>query len=269
MIRDTTQRGDVVLVSLDQSPEEMAEALIADTLPPKFLYEFDVSTRAGQEELGGAILTRHLFATLERDELIEFVKRNAVAIRAGGLNWLKDLRRKLDGQPELSTPTKHLDEALTNIEHIVSGHPERVDLVSSRLLWLLNAIWHKVSADKMSYDEALQCVKKPEHVQRIAPRALEYLLSDYVYANVEPRIEYLMLIGDCARLIGDAEAAAGAMLIVGALEPPLDRAALRRWVQRVGELVSQAGPNRREGALRATRKLSRLLGEPAVDDGDF
>jgi hypothetical protein len=264
---DPPLQGDgYVAVSVDDDAEQMADELIADTLPRTFLNEIDLAAPGGLEELLVCLVLRHQQAAIEKDELVAFVQRNqAVLRRTSLLEMLSSQIEEADDEAFL----RYLHDLVEQIRHVLAGRIDRVDLVSSRLLWLCVALHFKVDAGRMTHDEAVAVLRKDQHRQRIGPRAVLYMCKDYMDNRdtlSDPRIEYVMLLTECALLSGDAASLVFAFILLSDTPPPVDVNGWLRLVERAAAKLRAMGKLFPEGEQFLQRARTRFADHVADDD---
>jgi hypothetical protein len=85
----------MIAVSLEGDPEQVAGALVGQSLPDFFLSDIDLSTSMGMARWLNALVSRPYMASIEADELVAFVDRNRDFLRDGRL--LEALKESVEG----------------------------------------------------------------------------------------------------------------------------------------------------------------------------
>jgi hypothetical protein len=205
------------IIPTDGTPEQFAEALIRPHLPKVFFDQIDIGTDIGKAQFLAMLFSRPRGASIEKDEIIRFVRRNKVHMHEFMTRTLPDFREAGVHTEGGESLVKFSDYFGTQVRHAVEGHPERIDIKSDRLLWLIYALASQLDDGKISYDEALGYLRKPEHFDRISNLSLVFMLHDYAESlgqATQPSLCYLMLIGEAARLKDIVDAASAAFSIV-------------------------------------------------------
>jgi hypothetical protein len=258
---------DFIIIPMSDDPEEMAQNMIADSLPKTFLYEIDISNEQGLSRLIACLLLRQQQASLEKDELIRFVERNRKALNSGAYKLLTAMAAagaRIQGGENLKFYLEYFNE---NVGHLLNGHPELVNVKSDRLLWLLWALANSLENSKISYQKALSILAKPDNKERISPLSLGFMYQDYgetIGAENQPSTEYPMLILECALLSKNvAMVKVGALILAGS-PAATDTQSWLDLAQRTHRFLSERGQTDTETAkfLRNAEKLSgRRIGE--------
>lgn len=241
-----------VSISLDESPDDIAEVLFRGMLPRDGLFEVDLS--AGDQEamtrFGAALIARVLQRSLERDEIIRFVEENRQVLeRTGWLTELSMMFEALNAVDVDDAPRGQLPQALLDVlrqfQHALSGNPERIEVISNRLLYLCVALDMKIRAGHLGHTEAVKYwLDRPQVRQLMSPPALQFLLGDYIRHMDElneDRAGYVCLVAECALLVDEpVSQRLGATLLRG-LRPPLDAVNWLDVRRRLGRRLQQHG----------------------------
>lgn len=259
--------SQMVLVSLDGDPEEVAEAFIRDSLPDVFLSEIDLSTPAGMLQLLTQLPGRYYKAAVEVDELVAFVDRNRAVLGDGTL--LEGIARVAEEQADEEL-TPWLVGLVEQMRRVLDGRPDDVDVVSSKLLWLCVALDSQLHAGQITFAEAQDVLARPHNARRMSRAAVGYLFRDYV-ANMDeldsPRTDYVMVITECALMSGLLDWQALGARLLGGLPPPDDATAWIAQRRRLRTSLQRAG--RWDDALEESlARASTRFGRP-VDDDDL
>jgi hypothetical protein len=256
-----------VVVKLSGEPEAIAQQLIAGDLPKTFLDEVDISNQEGQARLLACMMLRRRQASLEKDEIVRFVRRNEAALKRGGLDMLRALC-SASGKVEGGKPLGQFFDYFTEqVDHALAGHPEKIDVKSDRLLWLCYALALKVS-DGFSHREAVRILSKPEHRARISKLSLAFMLRDWAEAmgtREFPDTEYLMLIAECALLSDNPGALSASYAILTRFSPAGDAAAWSDLMRRAAEELDRRGRLDEEGR-QFLRKMDARFRQEIPDD---
>jgi hypothetical protein len=258
------------VIRLDGTPEQTADGLIADDLPEIFLDQLDLTSADGPKVFLDALIRRRFQASLERSEIIAFVERNRQAL---------ERTRFLDFVAELADRQAENDDegiwawiggAIGQLKLVLDGQPERVDVVSSRLLWLCAALSFHVNAGRLSHAEAVGWLELPRNRERMTRQAVMYLLRDYLenIGDLEStRAGYLLLLAECALLSGILDCMGMAAVLLRHVPPGSDPAAwLATWRRLRGRLVA-AGTWAAEDEAALDRTAARF--DLRVSDDDF
>lgn len=257
----------IIQVALDGSPEEVAEALIADTLPEVFLHEVDLSGPTGWFVLSKVLFMRRYQASVEHDEIIAFVNRNRTYLEDG---VLFEVVRTVADKAQDDELTSWIVDLVEQMRLVLDGRPEQVDVMSSRLLWLCLALDNLLHTGRLTFDDARLVLAKPEHAARMSSSAVGYLFADYLHHMDDldsPRVPYIMVITECAVLAGLTSLQVVGAILLGSLPPPEDPTP---WIeQRRGLRTSLRAANRWSDEMEQslTRALSRFTEH--IDDDDF
>jgi hypothetical protein len=255
------------IIRLDGTPEETAESLIADTLPRVFLDQIDLGSADGPGLFLKSFIRRRFEASLERAEVIAFVESNRQVLeRTEFLDLLAEATKRAAQNDDDGSWYR---DAIDQMKRVLDGHPEQVDLVSSRLLWLCVALDSHVDAGHLDHAAAVQWLLRPRNRERITPRAVLYLLRDYI-DNAdeldEPRPEYVLLMVECALLADDKTCMVVAAILLRNVPPAADSSALlTTWHQLKQRLVA-AGSWAAEDQAALDRVAARFDTEILDDD---
>jgi hypothetical protein len=253
-----------VTVELSGEAEDVADALIADSLPPVFLDQVDLSENEGMALFLALLVTRRQQASIERDELVAFVERNRAYLTT--TNVLEMLPTWLRQATDDDDVHEYIRNVMVQIRYVLDGHPERVDLVSSRLLWLCYALSLKVAAGHYTYPEAQAILAKPAHRSRVTPRAVLYLLRDCIDSldSAQSSLsEYVTLLAECALTTGDDTCLVVALVLLSAAPPMTDEQSWLDVVERTAEELRRRSRLNAEGQefLNRARSRYRMLGD--------
>ena len=256
------------IVILKNSPEETAEDLIAPSLPRLFLDQIDLRSADGPGLFVEALSRRRFEASVERAEVIGFVERNRAVLERTGL---------LDSFVDMAGPAIQSDDDRTwiynlidQMKHVLGGHPERVDMVSSRLLWLCVALDYHVSSGLLDHAAAVQVLRRPHNRERITRNAVMYLLGDYINSMDEldtPRSEYVLLLAECALLADDKACMGGAAVLLGNIPPVADTSAWLAVYHRLRQRLAAVGAWTAEYQAALDRIAERF--DSGIPDDDF
>ncbi|MFP5245518.1 MAG: hypothetical protein ACLGH0_02400 [Thermoanaerobaculia bacterium] len=254
MADNSSDDPQVVYTEVTNDPESMAEQFIATELPRFFLDQIDLDNPMGLAQFLFAVVTRPGRASLEKDEILRFVDRNRKFL--SGKDGEKVLRHIREAAEEAekeegdgASVGKFLDYLYEHLRHAIDGHPERIDVKSDRLLWLVYSCALSADSDKISYKKAVEILRKPEHRQRISTLTLMFMLHDYagtIGEASQPSPLYLMLIAECG-MIGDIPPAVTTAIQFLAMMPaPADAAQLRDLVTRAKRWLAERNMQRDE-----------------------
>jgi hypothetical protein len=121
-------------------------------------------------------------------------------------------------------------EAARQMQLVLAGHPEQLDMVSSRLLWLCVALDNHVEDGQLRHADVDRWLLRPATRRRITPRAVRYLARDYYRSRDQlqsPRTGYVLIIAECALHSGDPESMNMVAALLRNLPPPSDVEAWR------------------------------------------
>jgi hypothetical protein len=262
-------RDDVTIVPLDQDPESVADQLIADTLPETFLDEIDVGRADGMASFVLVLVSRQHQASIERDELIGFVERNRQILHAGG--FLDAIFAAVGNATTDERVVSYVRSTIDQMRLVLDGHPESVDVVSDRLLWLCVALG--MAVERTSFEEAdvAHVLSKPQHNQRITPRAVQYLAFDllrtYEKGEAPVTAEYTMVVAVCAIMAADLVSLVTSFAMLMALSPASDVIGWSRVVEDTAAAIAAQRPLTSEQEEFLRRVRSRHA--PGISDDDF
>ncbi|HZO47599.1 MAG TPA: hypothetical protein VFB68_17005 [Xanthobacteraceae bacterium] len=258
------------ILPTDGTPEQLADALIQSSLPKVFFDEIDLGTDIGQAQLLAMLFSRPRGASIEKDEIIRFVARNGAHIREFTGKTLPAFREAGIATQGGEGLVAFIDYFGTQVRHAAEGHPERIDIKSDRLLWLIYALALQLDAGKLSYDEALGYLCKPEHSERISSLSLVFMLHDYaesIGGATKPSLCYLMLIGEAARLKDFSDAASAAFAVVLRSRDASSGQHLIRYLENQVPYLSKRGKVTAEDSSELARIRSRF--NTSVKPEDF
>ncbi len=266
------------IVPISGDPEAMAKMLIQDSLPRKFLDEVDISNDQGVEELLGRLMQRQYQASLEKDEIIRFTKRNERPLKDGVLKQIADTSHFLafkqfeeeEGGKNPLAFFKFIDYFLTQVQRALAGNPDEIDVKSDRLLWLIHALGLSVSDSYISYAEGLRILNKQEHRERISHSSIVFFIRvflDNIEAPEQPTTEYLMFVIECALIAGNRGGVATGLLFLGHLNPPKEIDSWLDLLNRANGFLEESGGVPSESKAFIQRAFSRFRRE--VDEDDF
>jgi hypothetical protein len=262
-----------VRIPVSDDPEGMAEMLIQASLPRKFLDQIDISNDQGAYELAACLALRQHQASLEKDEIIRFTKRNERALRADALKPLidaistsKQVEEKLGKARDLFVIFEYF---VTQVQHVLEGNPNKVDVKSDRLLWLIYALSLSVSAGFISYDKGLRILNKKEHKERISPLSVTFFIKDFIESietPQQPGTEYLMFIIECALISNNITYATVGLLLLDRLDPPKEIGPWLDLISRLNTYLEKNGQVPSEGKKFIRRAFSRYRQKVHEDD---
>ena len=258
------------VIGLEGDPEQVAEDLIRNSLPKTQLDEIDIDSQEGLARLFACLMLRMNQASLEKDEIIRFVDRNRRPLKSGKLELLQKLAEAgshVEGGEKLSRFFEYFSKAVSSA---LEGRPQDIDLKSDRLLWLLYALGHQLSAGKIDYGRAMAILYKPQHRNRISPLSLWFMLKDFadtIDTASQTPVEYVLLILECAIASHNAPAADATSAVLGRMPAPRDPASFINVMERARELLVAAGRNTTEIDDSLKRYAGRFRRE--VPDDDF
>jgi hypothetical protein len=255
------------IVRLDGTPEETAEGLIADSLPQVFLDQIDLASADGPRLFVVSLVRRRYEASLERAEVIAFVERNRQVLERTGL--LDSVLGMLNRAAQNDDDRAWFRDVIAQMKHVLDGHPERVDLVSSRLLWLCIALDSHVSSGRLDHAAAARCLQRPNNCERITPKAVLYLLRDYIDSADElegPQSEYVLLMAECALLANDQTCMNVAAVLLRNVAPTADSSAWLMTWRRLRQRLAAVGAWSTEDQAALDRTAARFDTEILDDD---
>lgn len=217
MMSDELKGAEFEIIRSDGTPEQMADDLIKSSLPKAFFSDVDLATDIGKAQLLAMFVSRPRGASIEKDEIVSFVNRNKAHMRELMEQLLPHFREaaaNIDGGDGIVT---FIDYFGTQARHAYAGRPELIDIKSDRLLWLIYALALQLRNGQISYTDALDCLRKPAHFDRISNLSLVFMLRDYAESlgeSSQPDLDYPMLVGEAARLKNLPGAASAAFAIV-------------------------------------------------------
>lgn len=260
---------EAVEIPVEGDPDASAQVYINDTLPSVFLDQLSLTSGPDVRQLVDCLARRYYQASLECDEIEQFVNRNKAYLRRTAL--LDRLAEAFSRGMEDENQRAWTLYALHQMQHVLDGHPERLDMMSSRLLWLCLALDNHVSARIYSHEQVVVWLRRGTTRRRMTPRAVRFLATDY-YRNAdtlpEPRTEYVMIIAECAMLAADEKAMTMAAALLRSLPPPPDGG--EAWLDvrhRLRSLLLPRGAWALEDEAALRRAESRF--SPLVDDDDL
>jgi len=260
-------QSETRIVRLDGTPEETAEALIADSLPQVFLDQIDLTSADGPRLFAVSLVRRRYEASLERAEVIAFVERNRPVLER--MEFLDSVLGMLKRAARNDGDRAWFGDVIDQMKHVLDGHPEQVDLVSSRLLWLCIALDSHVSSGRLDHAAAIRWLLRPHNRERITPRAVLYLLRDYV-DNAddldELRSEYVLLMAECALLTDDKNCMVIAAVLLRNVPPVADSSAWLTTWHRLRQRLVGAGSWSAEDQAALDRTTARFDTEIPDDD---
>lgn len=264
------EEREFIMIDVTDDPERMAEELIADSLPKTLLSEIDISAESGLSRLLVYLVRRRHQAAIEKEEILAFVEQNCQAISNGALQPLQKLA--LDEVKVVAKETgvediiSYMEYFLENVNHLIRGHPELVDVKSDRLLWLIYALGLSLANKKTTYEKALSIINKPKYKQCISPLTLDYIIHDYIEGYHSPQevcVECWMLLLDCALMIDREPVILAGSVLLSGFTPPLDvtnwLAVLKRcysWIIRNGKEAPELEQNIRRIESRFNNRVS-------------
>lgn len=260
----------VETISLEGSPERIAQDLIRSSLPKTFLDEIDISTDEGLSRLLACLILRKDQASLEKDELVRFFQRNERSLRQGRLDVLQAFvaaSPNVEGGEELS---RFLEYFMEQIGHLLNRMPEKVNVKSDRLLWLCYALASKIKDGGFTFAQACQTLRKDEHRNCISSLSLVFMLRDFAEAiDTQNALgtEYLMMIGECALLSNDSQSLAATFGVLSHYPPIRDGTAWAEFITRCATQLEQANVLRPEDRAFLNKVSARY--DAKVNDDDF
>jgi hypothetical protein len=258
--------ADLVQVPLDQPPEALAEALIADALPQQPLDAVRLESKLDAMALLMYLTRRAHEAAIEKEELIAFAEANRGVADLQMVELLERAVANVEGEDAL---TEYLNYILQNMRHAVAGDYDAIDLRSDRLLWLIMALSMQLASGLIEYEPARAILAKPEHSRHISPAALQYQTLDYVSAFETPHAtncEYIMLVAECALATGDRDNLAIAWVALMHSPQPRDTRSWADLIERASSALESDGRLDADGAAFAAKVRARFA---EVDEDDF
>ena len=226
-IEDLESLGyEIQTVSLEGDPEEAAEQLLEPHLWRVPLDQIDLSIQQGQAQFLARFIASEDKASLEKDELIRFTERNRESLPFFMDDLLPKMLEAMKGTPDAERLSHVIDYFLENLRHAYAKEYDKINLRSDRLFWLIYVLASQLNDRKLTYDQAIAYLRKPQHRQRISPSQLQYMLFDYARSINQPNqppIEMLLLIGEAALLSDDtksAHASFSVVLTIGTTDNP-------------------------------------------------
>lgn len=260
---------EAVVIPVEGDPDASAQAYINDTLPAVFLDQIRLASDRDVVLLMDCLVRRYHQASFECDEIEGFVARNKAYLRRTGL--LDRLAEAVARAAKDEGARVWMLGALQQMRHVLDGHPERLDMMSSRLLWLCLALDNHVTAGIYRHDEVVGWLRRDTTRRRMTPRAVQFLAADY-YRNMdtlpEPRTEYVMIVSECAMLAENEVAMVMVAVLLRDLPPPLEGVSV--WLDVRHRLRSRLQPLGKWGEEDETalqRAVSRFF--PSIPDDDF
>ncbi|MFI1183562.1 hypothetical protein ACH4UT_29015 [Streptomyces sp. NPDC020799] len=254
---------------MEGDPEATAQAYINDSLPEVFLDQIGLASAQDVRHLIDCLARRYHQASLECDEIERFVNRNKTYLRRTAL--LDKLAEAVSQRMDDEKQRAWMLHVLLQIGQVLHGHPERLDMMSSRLLWLCLALDNHVTARIYRHDQVVAWLRRAPTRRRMTPRAVQFLAIDY-HRNAdtlpEPRTEYVMIISECAMLADDERAMTMAAILLRNLPPPSEGS--DAWLDvrhRLRLRLSTCGAWGEEDEAALQRAVLRF--SPPVADDDF
>jgi hypothetical protein len=259
---------DVTHIPLDQDPEQLAEALIADVLPDQPLDAIRIRTAADLPDLLGYLFRRARAqeAAIEKEELIAFAEANRGTATVELIGELERTFARFEGENALG---EYFAYILANMRHAVAGDYDAINLRSDRLLWLLVALSMQLASGMLDYASARAIIGKPTHRRHISSAALHYQALDYVSALETPQAantEYIMLVAECALATGDVANLELAWIALMGSPQPRDTNAWADLIERTSAVLDRHGKLDEQRAAFAAKVRHRLV---RVDDDDL
>ena len=273
--QESTEDPQVILIPISDDPESMAEVLIQDELPQKFLDAIDISNKQGIAELIACLILRQHQASLEKDEILRFVKRNERVLRTDAWEFLFtiliDAAKKVEveegeGSKKISIFLKYF---ITQVQQALDGKPEKMDVISDRLLWLLAALSMSVSNGSVSYADGLKILNKKEHKDRISHSSIDYLFKDFmktVGSPQQPSTEYVMFVAECALITEDILGASFGLALLSYIDPPDQTDPWLDLISRLSTFLEKNDKLFAQGKEFMQRIFSRYHQEVSEDD---
>jgi hypothetical protein len=257
--------SEYVTIAVDQPPEAMAEALMADALPPRWLDSIKLGSFADAATLLEYLGRRAHYAAIEKDELVAFAKANDTVLSPDAVRHLARVADGLDDEPM----AEYLRYILDNLALALEGDYDAVNLRSDRLLWLVYALGTQVRSGILGYDAARAILAKPEHAARISPAALQYQTVDYVKLIDSPQAgptECVMLLAEGALATHDLDSLLLAFIAVRHSPQPRDVASWADLIERAAATLRRHGKLDADGEAFAERVAARRA---HVSEDDF
>ncbi len=190
-------------ISLEGDPDDVAAKLLAPHLPPSLLDSIRIDSDFGIAELLMHLTHRMGRASIEKDELIRFVDMNRAALKSGRLAMMDKF---LSAAKATDENYGHCFQYfIDNVRLAFAGRTSEMDMRSDKLFWLVFALSHQLTSNKISYEQVRAKLSRPEVVRRISRHQLFYMVHDYVESletPQEPPQTVLIVTGECA-LLGD------------------------------------------------------------------
>jgi hypothetical protein len=255
--------GDYEVIPADGTPEELADALIRSSLPRVFFDQIDLGTEIGLGQLLAMFVSRPGNASLEKDEIVRFVERNRSQMPEFFGKLLPQFKKAAAATGE-ERLTKFIEYFGTQAHYAYSNTPEKINIKSGRLLWLIYALAGQVDSGTLSYESALDYLQKPMHYDRISELTLGFKLYDYADSldkPSRPSLVYLMLIGEAGRIKNIAGPAAAAFHVVAKSLVADGQGHILRFVNHLEPYLAKTGRLSHEDKLA----IQRIRGRFATD----
>lgn len=204
------------MIPLRNDPEEIVQSLIGQKPPSQQLAAYEVATAEEvMKPIFAFTVTRNEYP-FEREELIHFARHNEQVLRDGGLDLLAEIRGAMSDVPDVSqfdNIVDLIDVFRTQIQLVMDGRDDDVDVRSETIYWLVNILASQVESKFLSHDAAAKYFERPRYRARLGPATLRPMFLEFVRrcgTTEEQGAAKLYLILEAATLCEDA-----AILIAG------------------------------------------------------
>ncbi|WP_239396504.1 hypothetical protein [Frankia sp. CiP3] len=163
-----------------------------------------------------------------------------------------------------------LNDTIEQLKHALNDESDQVDVVSSRLLWMCVALSYHVRAGRLTHVAAVRWLERPDTRERMTPRAVLYLLKDYLDSMDElddSRSEYVALMAECALLADDLTCLKISAVLMRAVPPAIDFVSWMSTWRRLRARLVTADAWQVDDQAALDRTARRF--EDSVPDHDF
>ena len=266
---DKDYLDNVEFFELAGDPETVSLNIISSNLPKTRLDEIDVSKEEGQGAFISRILiTKYGKAMIEKDEIIGFVQKNKPH-----LSFFLDkiLQPFITMLPNVYGEAfgNYANQVVEQLKYADQGQFEKINVQSDRLIWLIYVLASQLDSGTITYDYALEYLQKPQHKDRISQRTLLFMLKDYMDLWDEPNrpsLEYLMLMGESARMINNVDIALATFSIVVMVGEVNTPANILSFICNLQPFLSSANRIDQEIVSNIERVKSRYVSKIGPDD---
>jgi hypothetical protein len=247
--------------SLEGDPEIVAANLLEE--PPGG--RLDCIRLRNQQDL--AIVIKDLFmrqghASVERDEIIGFVKSNRahIPMLLTTLDAFAEAGDNVEGGAVTGSYFSYLAESF---RHAFEGRYDLINVRSDRLFWLIFALSAQLRSKKVGYAEVADHLARPATRARISAHQLQYMLMDYAESYGRPNqpetdmVAVIALAGRVGNLPREAAAALSLALKMGGFK---NGEACARMLEDVYVHLQRVGQANPEDAPKLARLASRFGG---------